>query len=54
MHHPQLPARHQVEMRLLAAAKTDVILRVARPADHLDDVVWFYAPGLGLTVRGSF
>ena len=31
-----------------------VTLRVARPTDHLDEVVRFYSQGLGLTVLGSF
>jgi catechol 2,3-dioxygenase-like lactoylglutathione lyase family enzyme len=30
------------------------ILRVARPTDHLDEVVRFYADGLGLTRLGEF
>jgi catechol 2,3-dioxygenase-like lactoylglutathione lyase family enzyme len=29
-------------------------LRVARPTDHLDEVVRFYSEGLGLVVLGSF
>jgi catechol 2,3-dioxygenase-like lactoylglutathione lyase family enzyme len=29
-------------------------LRVARPTDHLEDVVRFYSEGLGLVVLGSF
>ena len=29
-------------------------LRVARPTDHLEDVVRFYSEGLGLDVLGSF
>jgi len=29
-------------------------LRVARPTDHLEDVVRFYTHGLGLVVLGSF
>jgi len=29
-------------------------LRVARPTDHLDEVVRFYSEGLGFTVLGSF
>ena len=29
-------------------------LRVARPTDHLDEVVRFYSEGLGLTKVGSF
>ena len=29
-------------------------LRVARPTNHLEDVVRFYSEGLGLTVLGSF
>jgi hypothetical protein len=32
----------------------DVTIRVARPTDQLDEVVRFYAQGLGLTVLGSF
>jgi len=30
------------------------VLRVARPTDHLDDVVRFYTEGIGLLVLGSF
>ena len=30
------------------------MLRVARPTDHLEDVVRFYRDGLGMTVIGSF
>ena len=30
------------------------ILRVARPTDHVDEVVRFYSDGLGLTKLGSF
>lgn len=30
------------------------MLRVARPTDHLEDVVRFYEEGLGLTRLGSF
>ncbi len=33
---------------------TNTILRVARPTDHLEDVVRFYSEGLGLSVLGSF
>jgi catechol 2,3-dioxygenase-like lactoylglutathione lyase family enzyme len=33
---------------------SDVTLRVARPTDHLDEVVRFYTQGLGLEVLGSF
>jgi len=29
-------------------------LRVARPTDHLEEVVRFYTKGVGLTVLGSF
>ena len=29
-------------------------LRVARPTDHLDEVIRFYTQGLGLQVLGSF
>ena len=32
----------------------DVTMRVARPTDQLDEVVRFYAQGLGLTVLASF
>jgi len=32
----------------------DTKLRVARPTDRLEEVVRFYADGLGLTVLGSF
>lgn len=32
----------------------DIQLRVARPTDNLDEVVRFYAQGLGLTVIESF
>ena len=34
--------------------KTGTMLRVARPTDHLEDVVRFYRDGLGMTVIGSF
>jgi hypothetical protein len=30
------------------------VLRVARPTDHLDEVVRFYTEGIGLVVLGSF
>ena len=30
------------------------VLRVARPTDHLDEVISFYTEGLGLVVLGSF
>jgi catechol 2,3-dioxygenase-like lactoylglutathione lyase family enzyme len=33
---------------------SNVTLRVARPTDHLDEVVRFYTQGLGLEVLGSF
>lgn len=32
----------------------DITLRVARPTDHLEEVVAFYTNGLGLTTLGSF
>jgi catechol 2,3-dioxygenase-like lactoylglutathione lyase family enzyme len=32
----------------------DVMMRVARPTDRLEDVVRFYTQGLGLTELGSF
>src|SRR5262245_31466270 len=32
----------------------DTILRVARPTDHLEEVVRFYTSGLGLSRLGSF
>lgn len=31
-----------------------ITLRVARPTDHVDEVVRFYSDGLGLTKLGSF
>jgi catechol 2,3-dioxygenase-like lactoylglutathione lyase family enzyme len=34
--------------------KLGTTFRVARPTDHLDDVVRFYRDGLGLTVIDSF
>ena len=34
--------------------KKESTLRIARPTDHLDEVVRFYTDGLGLTVLGSF
>jgi len=34
--------------------KRETTLRVARPTDRFDEVVHFYAEGLGLTVLGSF
>ncbi len=34
--------------------KMETTLRVARPTDHLEQVVRFYTEGLGLTVVGSF
>ena len=34
--------------------KPATTLRVARPTDHLDDVVRFYRDGVGLTEVGSF
>ena len=34
--------------------KSKTTLRVARPTDHLDEVIRFYTSGLGLTVLGSF
>lgn len=30
------------------------VLRVARPTDHLDEVIRFYTEGVGLSVLGSF
>jgi catechol 2,3-dioxygenase-like lactoylglutathione lyase family enzyme len=33
---------------------THTVVRVARPTDRLDEVVRFYAEGLGLQVIGSF
>ena len=30
------------------------VLRVARPTNHVDQVLRFYAEGLGLTILGSF
>jgi catechol 2,3-dioxygenase-like lactoylglutathione lyase family enzyme len=30
------------------------VLRVARPTDHLDEVIRFYTQGVGLMVLGSF
>ena len=30
------------------------MLRVARPTDHLEEVVRFYSEGLGLVIVGSF
>jgi len=33
---------------------TRTITRVARPTDHLEEVVRFYTEGIGLTVLGSF
>ena len=32
----------------------ETVLRVARPTDHLDEVIRFYTDGIGLTVLGSF
>ena len=32
----------------------ETTLRVARPTDHLDEVVRFYAAGVGLTLLASF
>lgn len=34
--------------------KADTELRIARPTGRLEEVVRFYAEGLGLTVLGSF
>ena len=34
--------------------KTEAIMRVARPTDHLDAIAQMYAAGLGLTVLGEF
>ena len=34
--------------------KPNTTFRVARPTDHLEEVVRFYRDGLGLTVIGSF
>ncbi len=34
--------------------KSGTTLRVARPTDHLQEVVRFYTAGVGLTVLGSF
>jgi catechol 2,3-dioxygenase-like lactoylglutathione lyase family enzyme len=34
--------------------KSNTSFRVARPTDHLEEVVRFYRDGLGLTVIGSF
>ena len=34
--------------------KTDTTLRIARPTEHLEQVVRFYVEGLGLRVLGSF
>ena len=34
--------------------KTDTTLRIARPTEHLGQVVRFYVEGLGLMVLGSF
>jgi hypothetical protein len=30
------------------------VLRVARPTDHLDEVIRFYREGIGLSILGSF
>ena len=30
------------------------VLRVARPTDHLEEVIGFYAEGIGLSILGSF
>jgi catechol 2,3-dioxygenase-like lactoylglutathione lyase family enzyme len=30
------------------------VIRIARPTDHLEDVVRFYTEGLGLSILGSF
>ena len=32
----------------------ETVLRVARPTDHLDEVIRFYTEGIGLMVLGSF
>ena len=32
----------------------ETVLRIARPTDHLQEVVRFYTEGLGLSVIGSF
>jgi hypothetical protein len=34
--------------------KRETPLRVARPTDHLEEVVHFYTEGVGLMVLGSF
>jgi catechol 2,3-dioxygenase-like lactoylglutathione lyase family enzyme len=34
--------------------RTDASLRVVRPTDHLEEVIRFYAEGLGLTLLDSF
>jgi hypothetical protein len=34
--------------------RKETTLRVARPTDHLEEVVRFYTVGIGLTVLGSF
>ena len=31
-----------------------VVLRVARPTDHLEEVIRFYTEGMGLSILGSF
>jgi catechol 2,3-dioxygenase-like lactoylglutathione lyase family enzyme len=38
----------------LRLMKTETTLRVARPTDHLDEVLRFYADGLGLVRLRSF
>jgi catechol 2,3-dioxygenase-like lactoylglutathione lyase family enzyme len=42
------------EVKEPATMNARTILRVARPTDHLEDVVRFYSEGLGLSVLGSF
>ena len=38
----------------MASINSQTILRIARPTDHLAEVVRFYEEGLGLTCLGSF
>jgi hypothetical protein len=40
--------------RRYASMKTGTTVRVARPTDHLEEVIRFYTDGVGLCVLGSF
>jgi catechol 2,3-dioxygenase-like lactoylglutathione lyase family enzyme len=45
---------HKIWCELLKLMNPRTILRVARPTDHLEEVVRFYTEGMDLIVLGSF